>query len=75
MFKIYNRKGKIEYTAYGKSMFFLQDGVYYLKKPIEKRFYNGMTWENYGTLWKIRPQPKRGEYWFGLNGKPEMLGI
>ena len=75
MIKIYKPKGKIEYTVHGKSMFFLQDGVYYLKKPIEKRFYNGMAWDNYGTLWKIRTQRKIGEFSFGLNGKPEMLGI
>ena len=75
MIKIRKPRGKIEYTVHGESMFFFQDGIYYLKKPIERRFYNGMTWENHGTLWRIRPQRKISEYSFGINGKPEMLDI
>jgi hypothetical protein len=75
MIKIRKPRGKIEYTVHGESMFFFQDGIYYLKKSIERRFYNGMTWGNHGTLWRIRPQRKIGEYSFGINGKPEMIDI
>lgn len=54
MSKIYYPKLKAtEYTANGVSCFIEQDGVHYLKRPIERQFYNGMTWENYGTLWTI----------------------
>lgn len=42
-----------EYTANGVSCFIKQGNVHYLKRPIERKFYNGMTWDNYGTRWTI----------------------
>ena len=50
----YPVKPKLEYTARGESCFIKQDNIYYLRRPIEEKFYNGMTWENYGTKWRIK---------------------
>ncbi len=56
----YPVKPKLEYTARGESCFIKQDNIYYLRRPIEAKFYNGMTWENYGTKWRIK-SPTRPE--------------
>jgi len=50
----------INYAAKGESCFILHEGVYYLRKPIELKFYNGMTWENFGEKWTIRSPPTDG---------------
>lgn len=77
MSKIYYPKFKAtEYTANGVSCFIEQDGVHYLKRPIERQFYNGMTWENYGTLWTISgpmiPVP-RPDTILSTKGKPVLI--
>ena len=77
MSKIYYPKLKAtEYTANGVSCFIEQDGIHYLKRPIERRFYNGMTWENYGTLWTITgpttPTPRPDTILSG-KGKPILI--
>jgi len=79
----YPVKPKLEYTARGESCFIKQDNIYYLRRPIEAKFYNGMTWENYGTKWRInRPSPTTPPaspvsqvppVIFGLQGKPVLI--
>lgn len=56
----YPVKPKLEYTARGESCFIKQDNIYYLRRPIEEKFYNGMTWENYGTKWRIKSPTQSG---------------
>jgi hypothetical protein len=78
MSKIYYPKLKAtEYTANGVSCFIEQEGIHYLKRPIERKFFNGMTWENYGTLWTITgptsPTPRPDATILSVKGKPVLI--
>ena len=78
MSKIYYPKFKAtEYTANGISCFIKQDGVHYLKRPIERKFFNGMTWDNYGTHWTItgptNPTPRPDATILCVDGKPVLI--
>jgi hypothetical protein len=81
MSKIYYPKLKAtEYTANGVSCFIQQDGIHYLKRPIERKFYNGMTWDNYGTVWTITgpttptlTQPRPDVTILNTKGKPILI--
>jgi len=68
----YPKKIDTEYTANGISCFIEQDGVHYLRRPIEKRFHNGMTWENYGIKWTIVGLSDRDSI-ISVRGKPELF--
>lgn len=58
-----------------ESCFIEQDGIHYVKKPIESKFKTGMNWKNYGKEWVIQP-PKnmyRGETMISAKGKPKFI--
>ena len=69
--KYFVPRNKLSYPERGESCFIKQGETYYLRRPIENRFCNGMTWQNYGSLWTIIG-PKNIDF-MCCNGRPELL--
>ena len=68
--KVYPKKNKTTYPERGESCFIKQGDTYYLRRPIEDKFYNGMTWDNYKTVWTI-VGPNAD--FMCCNGRPKLL--
>jgi len=68
--KYFPPKNKLTYPERGESCFIKQGDTYYLRRPIENHFYNGMTWENYGSLWTIEGLNMD---FMCCNGRPKLL--
>ena len=47
------------YPERGMSCFLQHDGVSYLRRPIERSFKEGMSWDNYGKIWKLGASQER----------------
>ena len=73
-FSIYYGEKTDNSNQYG-SCFIEQDGVHYVRKPINEKLEIGMTWESYGTDWIIDPPDNlvKCETTLCANGTPRFI--
>lgn len=73
-FSIYYGDSKKNDNQY-RSCFIQQDGIHYVRKPIDEKLEIGMTWENYGDTWTIDPPDNlvKCETTLCANGTPRFI--